>query len=107
MAEYAGNTIAQSQAGQCGPSNKKETVNGIAVDLDRNVERLSKVYEALRHVGDRIDGIRPQPIGPQDPPDQPPSSMILDMRRKQSAMSSLLGKCEEEIQRLAQALGIS
>ena len=85
----------------------RDTIIGVAGDLEQNIQRLSKLYDAMRHVGDRIDGARPEPIGTQAGADTPPSSVILDMRRKHTAMSSLIGKCEDEIQRLALALGIS
>lgn len=112
MADYqggAGSGMAQSQSlAQTGQLNtKKDTVTGVAVDLERNIERLSKMCDALRHIGDRIDGVRPEPIGTTTAgADVPPSSMILDLRRKHTAMSGLIGKCEDEIQRLSFALGI-
>ena len=98
---------AQSAMQGGGVATKRDTVHGISSDLDHNIERLAKLYEAMRLIGDRIDGSRPEPIGSVGQPESPPASMILDMRRKQTAMSGFIGKCEDELQRLAQALGIT
>lgn len=96
---------AQQQIGQQALS-KRDTVNGVAIDLDQSIQRAAKLFEALRHIGDRLDGSRPEPVG-NVAQETPPGSMILDMRRKQTTLSNYLGKCEDETQRLAQALGIS
>lgn len=98
-------------AQQAGQNNltgttKRDTINGITVDLDRAIERMAKLCEGLRHIGDRLDGSRPEPVGTIGGPETPPGSMILDLRRKQTTLSNFLGKCEDEVQRLAQALGI-
>lgn len=77
--------------------------NGIS-DFGGVIERLAKLAETLRMVGVRVNGVRPEPVG-KDQVDTPPSSIIADLRRKHSAITSLLGKCEDEAQRLASSIG--
>lgn len=117
MSEYMGgvgglNTGMQQAAGQYAPPQptKKDTVSNISLDFDRHIERMSKLADAMRHVSDRIDGIRPEQVGGNainglDP--APSTSLILDMRRKHSTLGGYISKCEDETQRLATALGIS
>ena len=109
MAEYGGigqqAGMGQMQALQQS-ATAKDTIGRIAAEFDRNVERLSKLCDAMRHIGDRIDGARPESVGPIGAPETPPASMVLDLRRKHVAISNLIDRCENEMQRIAVALGV-
>ncbi len=87
-------------------NHKKDTVGSILVDLERDIERLAKLGDTIHFIGDRVDGGRPEPVAAEGP-DIPSTSMIVDLRRKHTTISSLIGRCEDEVQRVIQALGIS
>lgn len=106
MAEqvYGAMQAGQGQAQTIQGAPRLDTIHSVGDEFNGIIGRLGKLAEVLRMMGDRITGVRPESIG-KDQVDTPPSSMILDLRRKHSAMSELLAKCEQEAQRLASAIG--
>lgn len=91
-----------------GTTQARDTISGFGADHIRHVERLAKMVMALKLIGDRIDGPRPEPVAPDGAgnPEAPPASMIVQFKRSHMQTSNLLSQCEDEIRRLGAVLGI-
>lgn len=83
-----------------------DTVNSVVSEFDRSLERTGKILASLRHLGDLVDGAKPQAAGEGvSKLDTPPHSLIDTLRRKERALSALLSQCEDAVQRLSQSIG--
>lgn len=83
------------------------TINGVISEFDRSLERTGKLLASLRHIGDHVDGAKPQQATAEvSKLDTPPHSLIDNLHRKERALSGLLSQCEDAVQRLSQSIGI-
>lgn len=82
-----------------------DTVNTVVSEFDRSLERAAKILASLRHLGDLVDGAKPQAAAEVSKLDTPPHSLIDNLRRKERALSGLMSQCEDAVQRLSQSIG--
>jgi hypothetical protein len=99
--------MAQRNTYQPEPSPIRDTIGGVANDLDGELQRLQMLHTALEQIAERLDGPVPQQSGADVAKlDAPAHSLLDSMRRKQRSAQLTISRCEAAVSRIANALGM-
>lgn len=81
-----------------------DTLPAAIEEIGPELQRLENLLSSLGSIADRLCGSRPSDAGAPTEP-APPHSMIDSLQRKRRLMANLITGCEQERDRIAQALG--
>jgi hypothetical protein len=80
------------------------TIGSHISELENHNKRLYEILQLLNSVGDRLLGVRPEPVTKGEA-DTPPTSITIALQRKAREASMLIGAIGEAASRVESALG--
>ena len=83
----------------------KDTIASMVNDMDRDIDRLEKLFGEMDVLGDALQGTRPRPAEPEGSAVPPPASLADTLRRKRQRLSNVIGRCEDAVMRVRNTLG--
>lgn len=105
MSEYGGGSaISQTAAANKLQGASQNTIGAHISELDSHNKRLYEILQNLNSVGDRLLGVRPEPVTKGEA-DTPPTSITIALQRKARESSLLIGAIGEAASRIESALG--
>jgi hypothetical protein len=96
---------AGQTAKQANTAINQNTIGSHLTDLDVHNKRLYELMQQLISIGDRLLGVRPEPVKKAGNPEPPSGSLTLSLQRKAREQSMLIGACGELATRIESALG--